>query len=234
MSRTTLVFFIGWLTAVQACHGIEGNGRRARESRDVSDFNAIQSGVPLDVQVRQGDQTALVLSLDSNLVSHVYTDVRDNVLTIESDGDLVNFVSGPHILITLPHLFSARTTGSGNFDAKTFDETETISLDVSGSGPLVFAGSAPRIEAVIDGSGDMHLSGTADDEHLAVSGSGSLDARDVDASEAYLRIAGSGGESATVDGHVVLDINGSGNVDLYGAAVVDRSYMFGPGELRIH
>lgn len=235
MSRTTLrLMFVGCLAAVSGCHGIEGSGVRVRQSRQVPDFTSIQSRVPFDIQVRQSDQTSVTLSLDSNLVSHVYTDVRNQILDIESDADPLSFVTGPHIIITMPHLLSAQTSDSGSFDAKTFDETDTVRLASSGTGSFTFAGSASRIEAVVDGSGDMHLTGKAEDEHLAVSDSGSLDARGVISKNAYVRISGAGGVSATVDGPVDVDVNGSGNVDLYGDVVIGHSYMFGPGEVRIH
>ena len=54
--------------ALPSCSlGVDGNGERTEETRDLHDFSSVVADGSLDVQVHQGDTTSVVVSIDSNL-----------------------------------------------------------------------------------------------------------------------------------------------------------------------
>jgi len=217
-----------------ACLGVDGNGHRVRERREHVDFVRVESDGPYGVQVEQGDSFSVVVSLDSNLIDHLDTWVEAETLYIHSDVHVFDMVSGPHVIVRMPNLGAAVLNGSGWIDASDFDEAQTVRLELNGSGQVSFHGSAPQVEAALNGSGDMQLSGTTDVADLEISGSGTIDARQLNACRARMRVSGSGDIESTVDGPAEVVIDGSGDIDLYGDVRLQASHVSGSGDVHLH
>jgi len=222
------------LTTVTGCFGIQGDGDRARETRELRAFSKIESHGPFAVDVAPGDGFSARISIDSNLIDHLETHVYDDTLEIDTDAWIADLLPGPHVVVTLPRLRSASVSGSGDLTIHDFDSDEPLRLSASGSSDLTFDGSAPKITATVTGSGDMHLSGGTELADLAVSGSGNLDARELIASEAEVSVSGSGSLRATIDGPVGADASGSGDIDLYGNVQREHFSESGSGDIRVH
>ena len=229
-----ITLLLGLPVALSGCFGVSGNGERERETRDHSGFVAIENEGELNVQVRRADAFRVSVSIDSNLLDNVKTRVRGDTLVIDNNVNLVDIVSGPHLLIEMPELRSVHLSGSGDLDAAGFDEANSVRFEQSGSADLRFEGAATRLAATITGSGDLQLVGTADFLDIRILGSGYVDARDLDAAEARLQIDGSGDIDATVHGEVDAEINGAGDVNLYGDVNLVRADEDGSGDIVVH
>ena len=214
--------------------GEEGNGERAQESRELSAFSRVRSDCELYVEVVQGEEQTLRLSLDSNLLEYVRTRVENDTLYLDVSEDLGEMVSGPHVRITLPRLSAAKLAGSGEMRLR-FDQPE-LPLDVylSGSGDLRFNGRAAAVGAFLTGSGDIELSGETSDAELGLTGSGDIDARQLSALSADIELSGSGDVSATVTDSTRIALSGSGDVDLYGGSAVEIREESGSGDINGH
>lgn len=225
---------VGMTVALSGCWGISGSGDRERETRDHDDFVRIESHGELDVEVRQADRFRVAVSIDSNLLDNVKTRVRDETLIIDQNVNFLDIVDGPHVLIDMPSLTFVHLYGSGDLDALTFEESDTVRLELGGSGDLIFEGAAPRIEADADGSGDVRLTGSTDFADLLVRGSGNIEARGLEASAGSLRVAGSGDIAAMINGKADVRVDGSGDIDLYGEVDLRGSEGNGSGDVRVH
>src|SRR5262245_37911767 len=140
--------------------GVDGNGQRATEVRSLEGFSAIDSAAGLDVQINQGETFRVEVSIDSNLLDRVRTDVSGDTLTIDEEwiGDTL---PGPHVIVTMPVLRRASIFGSGAIRATGCNQAEPVALTIDGSGELGFVGAVPRASVRISGSGDARLQGTA-------------------------------------------------------------------------
>ena len=214
-------------------YGVDGNGERVSEVRPLQGFSAVSCDGSLDVTIHRGDEFRVEVSIDSNLLPLVHTDVSGDVLRIDSDriGDTV---AGPNVIVTMPALRSAALNGSGTVWAGGFQETQPVSLVLDGSGDLAFAGDASRVDVRLSGSGDTRLQGTADALSVNLDGSGTVDAYNFAATTADVALSGSGDVAASVSGSVRVSLSGSGTVDLYGDAVLERIEVSGSGEIRRH
>jgi len=220
--------------ALSGCFGVSGNGERERETRDYSDFEAIENKGELTVQVRRADEFRVVVSIDANLVDNVKTRVRDNTLVIDTNVNLLDTVPGPHVIVDMPDLRAVQLFGSGDLSADGFDDARSLRFEQRGSGDLRFDGAATRIDATLSGSGDLQLIGTADFLELEVRGSGDVDARDLVAAGGRFQVDGSGNIAATIHGEVDAEVNGSGDVNLYGDFDLVRSDEDGSGDIVVH
>lgn len=153
-----------------------------------------------------------------------------NALRFELDGSGDLRYCGPASLLF------ASLSGSGRMTLCTpsEQELEEVGLELSGSGSLTYDGSAKLVRASSSGSGDMSLSGSTPKLVVRTSSSGSVEARGLASAQADLTVTGSGGVEATVDERVAVRIDGSGNVDLWGAAPVSEVHLDGSGNIRHH
>ncbi|MDB4973434.1 MAG: hypothetical protein JWN48_1775 [Myxococcaceae bacterium] len=229
-----LSFAISCTLVLSGCWVVEGNGTRTDELRAGAGFSAVENDSSLEVLVERGDAFSIVVSIDDNALDHVQTEIHGNTLRISTDDLLRSLVPGPHVRVTLPHLLEAKASGSGRLDVLSFEETAPIDLRVSDSGELHFDGRAPQLSAKVTGSGELTLQGSADRLDAEVDGSGDLDARQVVVSSARLEAHGSGDLSATVNGPIDVTLSGSGDIDVFGAAVVAHSNVHGSGDLHLH
>jgi hypothetical protein len=220
--------------ALGGCFGVSGSGERERETRAYSDFEAIENKGELSVQVRRADEFRVVVSIDANLLDNVKTRVRDNTLVIDTNVNLLDTVPGPHVIVDMPELRAVQLLGSGDLSADGFDDAQSLRFEQRGSGDLRFDGAATRIDATLSGSGDLQLIGTADFLELEVRGSGDVDARDLVAAGGRFQVDGSGNIAATIHGEVDAEVNGSGDVNLYGDVDLVRSDEDGSGDIVVH
>jgi len=214
--------------------GVDGNGDRVDEAREVAAFTRVRSDCDLDVQVAQGDTQSLTVSIDSNLQELVQTRVDGDTLYLDLTDDVGDVVHGPHVLITVPELTAAKLAGSGTLTVA-FDEPELpLDLYLSGSGELSFKGTTAAVGAFLSGTGDLRLEGETSDVEMKLSGSGSIRGKNLTASSAAIMLSGSGSVSANVQDSVTVALSGSGQVDLFGDATLDSYRDTGSGELVRH
>ena len=65
MLNSSLLFALtGSLTLLACSTGVDGNGHRVERTRETAAFSRIRSDLELDVQVVQGEQQSLTISLD--------------------------------------------------------------------------------------------------------------------------------------------------------------------------
>jgi hypothetical protein len=214
--------------------GIDGNGKRVEEERSLEDFIEVDNRSAFDVQIEPGDAFSVSVSVDENLLPIVRTRVVGDTLVVDSHENVNDVVLGPHVVVTVPRLRSARLSGSGRMDVLSFAATEPLDLVLSGSGDLYFEGDVPSIVGDLSGSGALRLSGTTEKITLDLDGSGSIDARSCPAREGVIDLDGSGNLRATINGPVEVSLSGSGDVDLHGAANVVHSSNTGSGRVRNH
>jgi len=198
---------------------VDGNKVLSEESRPVSGFERVTARGGLDVTIEEGDFSVLV-RIDENLQPYVETSVDDGTLTIAvDDANIRKKLPGPHVLITMPSLSDAETAGEGTLTATAFEADAPVSLEMTGTGKLIWSGRATDLDVVLAGSGDISLEGTAEAAEFSLRGAGTLDARDLVADSARIELDGPGALSVTVNGRVDARAANGGSVDLFGRVV---------------
>lgn len=233
MTKSAILAVVGVL-ALGCETGTHGNGDRTEEVREVSEFVKVRTEAELDVEIVQGNEHRVTLSLDSNLLDLVRTRVDGETLYIDTRESIGDAVRGPHVSITVPVLSAAKLDGSGDLLVDLDQPELALDLYLSGSGDVRFVGRAAALGAFLSGSGDMLLQGETSDVELALIGSGDIGARELSAESGSLELRGSGDISASISQAASISLSGSGDIDLYGGADVAVDDRSGSGDIDVH
>ena len=190
-----------WLSG---CAVVTGSGRPATENRAVSGFTRIDLSGNGEVDIAQGDQEALTVEADDNVLPALTSTVADGTLTLGvKPGTSVRSTTPIRYRVTVKDLAGVSLSGSGTIRS-TGMQLRSLRVDVSGSGTVV-------------------LSGSAGDQDIRLSGSGRYEAADLSSEKVAVDISGSGDVVVSVSQELRVDISGSGSVTYSGDARVDQS-----------
>jgi hypothetical protein len=213
---------------------IEGSGNIITEERAVSDFTSISILGSGDLIITQGEQCALTVETDDNLMPFVKTEVQGGTLELgfTSAARTKNLQTSRGFVYyaTVRQLEGITIGGSGRVFGEDL-EGEGLVIKLSGSGEVrIINLVASDLTVQIIGSGDVELSGEAARQSYLIGGSGTIRAGDFRGETVVVTIPGSG--SVTVWATESLEVNmaGSGSVGYYGSANVTHSIL-GTGNL---
>ena len=191
--------------------GIEGSGNMVTENREIQPFINLDANGSFDIEVRIGLKPSLELTFDDNIIEHIDTRVRGKTLFIGSD-EGYSSRRQCKVVITAPSLESVQLNGSGD-------------VHVEGIHGELF-------ECELNGSGDVVASGEIKDLEIDISGSGDVDARELKAKNAYVRIHGSGDVKVFASDDFDGAVYGSGDIKYYGNPKHKNTHVAGSGSIK--
>lgn len=214
---------------------IRGSGNVTNETRPVSDFSRVELVGSGDVILTQGDQEALKVEAEDNLMSYIQTEVRGHTLYLGLNRD-----GRPEILVPtrpIKYYVSLKTvegltvSGSGNIRSEQV-KADKLELVISGSGNITLDSlTAQTATSKITGSGDCKVgSGATPTQIVEVDGSGNYTGGKLAGETVTVRITGSGDATVWAKNTLEARITGSGDVYYYGAPQVTQ-HITGSGDV---
>lgn len=207
---------------------------------EIGAASAVSLQVYGELVLRQGPAPKLRIVGDPELVAKAQAEVRGETLELTLGRDWVDrLASGLAMLgnrplryeVTLPALRRIEVAGRGRFDLDGLD-AEALTVRVSGLADGTLTGlTLSTLEVEIAGRAELTLAGRVAHERLRVSGSAQLDAWDLRAERAEVRISGHGEVGLAVAGQLEARITGYGNVTYDGDPEVDQT-VSGGGAVR--
>jgi hypothetical protein len=178
IAAVTAAFILAMLAVVLLVHGggssgpgVQGSGIAATQTRTVAGFSRLDLAGSNNVTVAVGAPQSVVVHADSNLISHVTTQVAGGTLVI---GDTGSFTarSPMSVEVSVPSLTALNLSGAGQISVTGINVPQ-LTVTVSGSGLLSAAGTASRLDVTLSGDGQAQLFQlTARDVQAVVTGSG--------------------------------------------------------------
>lgn len=195
--RSRSVLFVS-VSAVLLAACTTGSGDIVTEERTVGDFNSIDVGSALnvDLTVDQDAEPSVTVAYDDNVIDRVVTEVRGGTLVVEIDGQVSTFGGGNRVI--------------------TIVANELVTLDVSGAVDLSGSGDVDDYVLIASGASDVDLRDlTASSVELEVSGASDVRLH------ASSSVTGevSGASDVTVYGdpdNIRVDTSGASDFDLAG------------------
>ncbi len=199
---------------------VRGSGFLIAEDRPVSNFDRVSLRDIGLLILTQGDEDALTVETDDNLLRFVRTEVRDRTLILsfgdESGKASLHTSDGIKYYLSVREIAGLEVSDSGKLQATSLD-TDHLELVVRDSGDLeVDSLRATSLEARISDSGYARLAGQVHTQDVTVRDSGDYVAGEL-RSQADTAVVSDSGQ-ATLWTSEVLDvtISDSGNVSYYG------------------
>jgi len=206
--------------------GDPGSGKVIMQTREVSDFHAIEIDYPAEVFITQGNTLSVKVEAEDNVLLGLKTEVRNGRLDIfykSEGGKHVNPTEVVKITIVVKELDDVQFSSAGEL---TIDglETDELVFGLSGAGKVALNEfTAKNLSIDLSGAGSMDATGTADNLDLNISGFGSFNGKDLHSKKAEIGISGAGSATVWVDEELDANVSGAGSVDYYGSASVTKS-----------
>lgn len=228
------LFIIGTnLNAQVFTKNIKGNGKLIAENRSLSDYDKIDVAGSFDVILAKGNEGAISINADENLMEYIETEVENNHLKIQpKKGYQLKSTKTIVITVSFETIDTISLAGSGI--VRSVDELNSsgLNLNLAGSGEINLPVSTKNLTSHIAGSGDIKLFGNADVFRSEIAGSGNLEGDDLKATVSHINIAGSGNVKIHAVSEIHANIAGSGNVIYSGNPTIEKSKSIGSGSIR--
>ena len=190
------------------------------ERRPLKGFERIQLMGSLDVKYAQADSFSVRVSAPSDVLPKVSTTVENNTLKVgmKHGTSIINLgvnTANIRVYVTSPDFLGISLMGSGDFMSLSPLDTDTLSIDLKGSGDIYFKDViCDRVNASLVGSGDVKV------DRMRTQ-------------QAQLDVVGSGDMEMSFDNSGVVDaqVKGSGDINLKGTVRKVNSQVRGSGDI---
>ena len=196
-------------------------GPNVEDVRQLKNFERITLMGSLDVKYAQANNFSVKVNGPEDVVKKVETTVEGNMLTVRmKDGNrIIHFGSNDSgnttVYVTSPDFLGISLMGSGDFLCVKPLDTDTLDIELKGSGDIYF-------KDVI-----------CDRVNVSVVGSGDVSVNNVKTQQARLEVIGSGDIEMGLDdsGEVDALVKGSGDIELKGTVRKMNKRRFGSGDI---
>lgn len=235
MKKTIQLFVLSVLcfTAIgNAQNKIKGNGKVITEKRNTAEYDEINVSGFFDVILVSGNEGAISIQAEENLLPHIKVEVTGNVLKIYNEKN-INIETKKGVVLTIPfeQISAISLSGSGDIETKNTIINPTFKGKLSGSGDLTLNVKSSYLEVNLSGSGDIVLTGSSDNFTSKTSGSGDVDAVNLITKKANLTISGSGDMKVNCSESLFARVSGSGDIHYKGDPQTKDTKVNGSGEI---
>ena len=212
---------------------IRGTGDMTAETREVSDFTAVNLASIGNVIVDYGEREGLRIEAEENLLPYLESEVEAGTLTLGMrEGVNLLPTQGIFYYLTVRELDEVRVSGLGNIDVPRLEGTQ-VEIRISGAGDInVDEVQAKQLDVILSGLGNLNIDGgEVANSDIELKGAGSYNASEMASDVVSVEVAGVG--SAAVWARDALDasISGGGSVQYEGRPQVTQN-ISGLGEVR--
>ena len=191
--------------------GVQGSGVSKSESRDVEEFHAIDLEGVGSLTVDVGQETAVSVTADDNLLPLIETKVVKGVLTIRPT-ESISTKSKLTFKIATPSLDDLTISGAGSATLSNASG-ENLSVSINGAGS-------------VDGSGDVAAL------EIEIDGTGSVDFKDLKTKTSRIQVSGAGNATIHATESVDAEVNGVGSVTVHGNPADIKKQINGIGSVK--
>lgn len=203
---------------------VRGSGNIATEIRDVHDFDRVVFGGTGDLLLTQGNEEALSVEADDNLMEYVESEVRHGTLYI-GEKETISPSKPIRYKLHVREIVGLDVAGIASAETGAIS-TERLEINVSGLSTLsIGALEAQELSIFLNGSTEVELKETGEvaEQEIEINGSGSYHAPGLRSQSVNLTSNGSGNVTVWATDFLSISMSGNGNVDYYGSPQVTQT-----------
>lgn len=210
-----------------------GTGEVVSETRDISGFSGMSSGISADIELRQSSTYKVTIDGQKNIIDLVEMEVKEGTLKIRfKKGYSMSYKKNLKIRLEAPNFAYLGMSGSGDVRAEGALKGDNLNISISGSGDFDLTNLAYNdVKISISGSGDVVVGGSAERAELSISGSGDVKAKNLKAQSVRCRVSGSGDVSCFAAKELDAYVSGSGDIQYSGNPPSVKKKVSGSGDI---
>jgi hypothetical protein len=216
---TALAMLSGCFPIVVGGEQVVGSGRAITEEYDFSGFTRVNVGSAFEVDVNQGDNYAVAVTVDDNIVQ--YLDVR-------LDGDTLRIGLKPTIRfgfrntvlraeVTMPELEGLDVSGATRTRVNGFSSDKMVEIEVSGASQLTGDVSSSEMNIEASGASRVELNGETGRLDARASGASTLRLQDLSSTDTRVNASGASTIVVNPSGRLTGDASGASTVRYSGS-----------------
>jgi hypothetical protein len=142
---------------------ISGNKNVTSVKRNINGiFTSIEAKNGLDVIIEQGNTTIIQVDADDNLHSHIFTEIKDNVLIVYTDANFVK-TKLQKVYIQLPEISSIKSSSGATVKSVNELKCKTLRLDSSSGSEMSVFVNTNKLNCESSSGSEIIVSGITND-----------------------------------------------------------------------
>ncbi len=210
--------------------GVDGNGKVVKETRNVSNFDAIKIGGAFEVYLSQGSSEGLVIEADENLMDLIKTEVRGGTLVIDTKENIRN-AKDLNLFITFRDLEKMDLSGAVEVKSDGKLKFDDLTIDGSGASEIELELETDKLICDFSGASEIELTGSANYCSIDNSGASEITAYNFVVKEYLIEISGAGDAKIHCTEILKARISGAASIRYQGNPKVD-SRVSGAGSIK--
>ena len=194
------LLLVACTNGISITDGVVGAGSAETETRTIEDFDRVEIGGGVELEVTVGAATSFEITAQPNLLPILSSEVDGGTLRVRGT-DSYTATETVVVRVSTPELHG---------------------LDLSGGSRGSVTGvDADRLEIELSGGSQLSLGGTAADLSLSVSGGSRASLTDLEVATASVELSGAGRAELTATDRVTGEASGGSALEVRGPAAVE-------------
>ncbi len=189
---------------------IKGSGKEQTDDRPLTQFSEIKIDGIFEVVIDFKKKSSLVIRGDDNILPHVTTQVKDQILTIRADKSIC------------PKLNLVVQVSTEHLDRLTAEGANDITISKMNN---------RKFSSTVNGASDLRISGVAGRFFVKIDGTGTVRAKNLHTEETEVFIDGAGEAVVHASRKLIAEIDGAGDIRYYGNPPKVTKKIDGVGEI---
>jgi len=169
-----------------------------KQTRQTGDFRSIKASGAVNIILKQGAKTSVVLEAgDDDVLKYIRTEVANGVLRIYRDKDGSGWrdwlsTKGNKIVayITTPQLSGLEVSGASDVKSESVFSADNFTIKASGASDVTLGVKAKTLSVEASGASDIRLTGQVESQQVHISGSSDYRASDLLSKRATVQASG--------------------------------------------
>ena len=226
--------FLGFF--LNTTHAQKDYGPIKTEERSVGSFDGIRVSDGIDVYIRQGNTTELMVKANESIIDEIITEVKENTLVIKRDDQdrkRRNWSWGNRrqaVYVTLQDFERLSTSGGSDVFTEKL-KLDNLEIRSSGGSDIELEIEANELVFYTSGGSDVDVEGTVKDMYAKTSGGSDLNARKLKAVNCEISTSGGSDANIYVTGKLSMIASGASDISYSGPAEVVMKKSSGAADI---
>lgn len=194
---------------------VRGNGKIAKETREVRSFTGINASSGINVYLFQGTENKVVVEADENLLDCIVTKVEGNVLKCSVNCN-IRRSSKLNVYVNFTDLSSISASSGASVYGETLIVTDQLRLNSSSGADIKVETIAGNINANTSSGAGIVLKGKAGNFEGVASSGANIKAKDLEANSGKFNASSAGDITVTISDKIDAKASSGGNIVYFG------------------